>query len=102
MAQALHLIGYALDGEAGAWLAQSLGFTANIDTLLRHLTQKHLTQSVSTADILFASVPVPCVLGVSHWAYRKGHRYGTLLDRMCKCRRPFDLLADRETGALAA
>lgn len=90
LANALRLIGYALGGEAGARLARELGLTVSPDTLLRRL--RHAAPS---------PVETPRSLGVDDWAFRKGHRHGTILvdlERRC----PVDLLPDREAGTLAA
>ena len=92
--QALHFIGLALGGRAGAALARALKMHASRDTLLRSL------QRFATGRGSSASRDAPRVVGIDDWAFRKGQRYGTILcdlERHCV----IDLLADRSSQSAA-
>ena len=89
--EALHWLTLALGGRAGARLARRLGLLACRSTLLRSL--RHRMQPTA--------VTAPRVLGIDDWAWRKAHRYGTILCDL-EAGKVVDLLPDREAATVAA
>ena len=88
--EALNWLTLALGGRAGARLARRLGLLASRSTLLRELHHRAAA----------APVTAPRVLGIDDWAWKKGHRYGTILCDLEK-RKVVDLLPDREAETVA-
>ncbi len=89
--EALNWITLALGGQAGARLAGRLGLLASGPTLLRQVRRR----------IQPCTVPAPRVLGIDDWAWKKRHRYGTILCDL-EAGKVIDLLPDRESGTVAA
>jgi transposase len=83
-------IGSALGGEAGSRLAVLVAMPTSPDTLLRRV--KRLEDVPG---------PPPRVVGIDDWAWRKGHRYGTVVVDLERGD-VVDLLPDRDADTVAA
>lgn len=90
LSTSLQQITFALGGSAGSRLAKQLGILASGSTLLRQLRRR----------VIKPPAQGPRVLGIDDWAWRKGHRYGTIL---CDLERGkvVDLLPDRSAESTA-
>src|SRR5919197_96063 len=87
---ALQAIGVALGGNAGARLAARLRLRTSPATLLR---------LVRAAKV--PPTPALQAVGIDEWAWRRGHRYGTILVDLAT-HRVVDLLPDRAAASVAA
>jgi transposase len=84
----VHHLGLALGGRPGQSFARRLLLPVSKDTLLR-IVRRHAVQPTTE----------PRVVGIDDWAWKRGHRYGTIvcdLERRCI----IDLLPDREAATV--
>lgn len=85
-----HHLGLALGGRPGAGLARRLMLPVSRDTLLR-LVRRRGTPTFTP----------PRAVGIDDWAWKRNHRYGTLICDLER-RRTIGLLPDREPATAQA
>jgi transposase len=85
----VHHLGVALGGRPGQGIARRLLLPVSKDTLLR-VVRRNAARSDAA----------PRVVGIDDWAWKRGHRYGTVvcdLEERCI----IDILPDREAATVA-
>ena len=86
----VHHLGLALGGRPGQSFARRLLLPVSKDTLLR-VVRRHAAQPATE----------PRVVGIDDWAWKRGHRYGTIICDLER-RRIIDILPDREAATVTA
>jgi transposase len=86
----VHHLGLAMGGRPGAGFAQRLMLPVSNDTLLRVVRRRALPRTEKLA-----------VIGIDDWAYRRNHRYGTIICDLER-RQMVALLPDREQATAEA
>jgi transposase len=86
----VHHLGLAMGGRPGAGFARRLMLPVSNDTLLRVVRRRALPRTDELA-----------VIGIDDWAYRRNHRYGTIICDLER-RRVVALLPDREQATAEA
>jgi transposase len=86
----VHHLGLALGGRPGQSFARRLLLPVSKDTLLR-VIRRHSALPATA----------PRVVGIDDWAFKRGHRYGTIICDL-EQRRIIDLLPDREAATVTA
>jgi transposase len=84
----VHHLGLALGGRPGATFARRLMLPVSNDTLLRVVRRRALPRTGPLA-----------VVGIDDWAWRRNHRYGTMVCDLER-RRVVALLPDREPATV--
>jgi transposase len=88
--ETLREMGFALGGEAGAYLGKHLSLPGSSDTILRLVKQTHLPAASS-----------PRVVGIDEWSWKRRLRYGTLICDL-ESRKPIEVLPDRSVETVSA
>ena len=86
----IHHLGLALGGRPGQGLARRLLMPVSKDTLLRVVRARAPE-----------ATPASRVIGIDDWAWKRGHRYGTIVCDLER-REIVDLLPDREAATVEA
>jgi transposase len=86
----VHHLGLALGGRPGQSFAKRLLLPVSKDTLLR-VVRRQAPQPAAA----------PRVVGIDDWAWKRGHRYGTIICDLER-RRVIDILPDREAATVTA
>jgi transposase len=86
----VHHLGLALGGRPGQGLARRLLMPVSKDTLLRTVRARAP-----------ASRPASRVIGIDDWAWKRGHRYGSIVCDLER-REIVDVLPDREAATVEA
>ncbi len=86
----VHHLGLAMGGRPGAGFAQRLMLPVSNDTLLRVVRRRALPRQEPLS-----------VVGIDDWAWRRNHRYGTIVCDLER-RRVVALLPDREQATTEA
>ncbi|MBP7002308.1 ISL3 family transposase [Amaricoccus sp.] len=86
----VHHLGLALGGRPGQGLARRLLMPVSKDTLLRTVRARAP-----------AARPVSRVIGIDDWAWKRGHRYGSIVCDLER-REVVDVLPDREAATVEA